>query len=107
MVEHIDVHRLREWFEQKSERLVVLDVREAHELAICSLPGSLHIPMAQIPGRLDELDKDAEIVVMCHHGMRSLQVANYLTRAGYLKVYNLTGGIHAWANVIEPTMAKY
>ncbi len=85
----------------------LLDVREAHELAICEIPGAAHIPMAQIPARLAELPRDVPLVVMCHHGMRSQSVVNYLRRAGLANAINLTGGIDDWAERIDPAMARY
>lgn len=88
-------------------RPVLLDVREHWEFEICRIEGSRHIPMGQIPGAIDELDSDAEIVVICHHGMRSAQVARYLEHAGLSKVYNLTGGIDAWARDVDQRMAQY
>ena len=106
MVATLTAVELRDWL-QRDAKPVVVDVREPHELAICALVEAKHIPMGQIPARLNELDKNAEIVVMCHHGMRSMQVANYLTRAGFAKVYNLIGGINAWANDVDPRMARY
>lgn len=63
--------------------------------------------MQEIPERLSELPRDAEIVVVCHHGMRSLQVANYLEQAGLDPVYNLSGGIAAWADQVDPAMPRY
>ena len=86
---------------------LILDVREPWECAICSLPDARQIPMRQIPGRLQELDKDAEIVVLCHHGVRSYQVAYYLQHQGFNKLHNLQGGIDAWARQIDPAMPKY
>jgi rhodanese-related sulfurtransferase len=106
VISSITARELHEWL-QRDAKPVVLDVREAHELAICALAQAQHIPMGQITARLNDIDKNAEVVVMCHHGMRSLQVAQYLTRAGFTKVYNLTGGIHAWANDVDPAMARY
>lgn len=86
---------------------IVLDVREDDELAICRLSGSLHIPMNLIPIRQNELPDDVPIVVVCHHGVRSLNVAHYLAHLGFEQLYNLSGGIDAWARDIDPTMARY
>ena len=79
------------------ESLVILDVREPSELALAALPGVVHIPMQQVPGRLDELDPDAPTVVMCHHGVRSMSVAQFLVERDFDRVENLTGGIDLWA----------
>ncbi len=86
---------------------VVLDVREPWELAICKLPGAVNIPMGQIPARVAELPKDAEIVVMCHHGVRSQHVALFLQAQGFDKLYNLKGGIAAWTREVDPQMPTY
>lgn len=90
-----------------SARPLVLDVREPWELAICSLPGAVNIPMGQIPARLAELPRDAEIVVMCHHGVRSQHVALFLQAQGFDKLCNLKGGIAAWARDVDPQMPTY
>lgn len=86
---------------------LVLDVREAGELAVCALPDARHIPMGEIPARLDEVPADREVVVMCHHGVRSMQVTRFLRHMGYDRVRNLAGGIDAWAARIDPEMARY
>lgn len=86
---------------------LVLDVREPWEVQVCALPGSKHIPMRDIPERLAEIDRDRDWVVLCHHGIRSLAVANFLAGQGYARIYNLDGGIDAWAKHVEPGMAKY
>src|SRR5688572_26709595 len=86
---------------------LVIDVRENSERAVCTLAEAVHIPMWEIPGKMETLDRERDIVVLCHHGIRSLQIADYLLRAGFKKVYNLTGGIHAWAVQVDPSMARY
>ncbi len=90
-----------------AEPPLVLDVREPWEVQVCALPGSRHIPMRDIPERLAEIDRDRDLVVLCHHGVRSLAVANFLAGQGYTRIYNLDGGIDAWAKEVEPGMAKY
>ncbi|HTW86616.1 MAG TPA: rhodanese-like domain-containing protein [Candidatus Binataceae bacterium] len=91
----------------RGERPVVIDVREAGEIAIAPFPGSLHIPMGEITGRLAELDPDAETIVVCHHGIRSAQVAAYLVHTGFRRVLNLSGGTEAWAMTVDPQMPRY
>ena len=86
---------------------VVLDVREPQELAIVRFPGALEIPMHDVPGRLAELDRDAEIFVLCHHGMRSASVAGFLADQGFTRVGNVTGGIDAWALLVDPSLPRY
>jgi rhodanese-related sulfurtransferase len=91
---------------QRSPAPCVVDVREKWELDICALPGAVHIPLGTLPQRLSELCKDREIVTICHHGVRSLKAAGILKMAGY-KAVSLQGGIHAWAEQIDPGMKKY
>ena len=87
--------------------VVFLDVREDSELAICRIKGALHIPMGQIPARIDALPKDKPLIVFCHHGMRSLNVLQYLEGQGFENVTNLSGGIHAWSTTVDPSVARY
>ena len=84
-----------------------LDVRNADELAICSIDGACHIPMAEIPERLPEIPKDQKLVIFCHHGMRSMQVLEFLAQRGYSAVSSLRGGIDSWAVSIDPQMRRY
>ena len=86
---------------------LLLDVRENWEFATCHIPGSVQIPMALVPIRISELDDDREIVCICHHGARSMQVAAFLERNGFTDVTNLTGGIHAWAVQVDGAMPTY
>ena len=86
---------------------VFLDVREHSELAICRIEGALHIPMGEVPERHKALPRDAPLVVLCHHGMRSLNVVQYLETKGFQNAINLAGGIHAWAVDLDPEMKQY
>ena len=86
---------------------VVIDVREAWELQLASIPGVVHVPMNQVPARLSELSRDAETVVMCHAGGRSLRVAHFLAAQGFTNVANLTGGISAWSEQVDATVPQY
>jgi rhodanese-related sulfurtransferase len=89
------------------EKLQLVDVRETWEFDTARIGGSVLIPMGEIAARIVELDNDADIVVICHHGGRSMQVATFLEREGFSRVHNLTGGIDAWARTIDPSMATY
>ena len=86
---------------------VLLDVREPSELEICRIDGALHIPMGEIPERAEPLPQDGRLIVLCHHGMRSAKVQAYLIARGFENTANLTGGIHAWAEEVDPEMARY
>lgn len=101
-IEPIDLKRRIE----NGEQPLILDVREPWEISTASLPGTVNIAMGDIPSRLTELDPDRETIVMCHHGVRSAQVAMYLARNGFEKVINLAGGIDAWSD-IEPSVPRY
>lgn len=86
---------------------LLLDVREEWEYEYCHIAGSILIPMGQVPAHLEELDKAREIVVICHHGIRSRHIGMYLEHAGFSNVINLEGGVEQWAADVEPTMQRY
>ena len=105
---HVSAPELAAWLSDTTRaRPLLLDVRENWEFETCKIEGSTQIVMNTIPARIDELDEDAEIVCICHHGARSMQVAAFLERNGFTKLYNLTGGIHAWAVQVDSTMPRY
>jgi rhodanese-related sulfurtransferase len=96
------------WLADESRaKPVLLDVREPWEFQTCHIAGSVPIPMNTIPARMQELDEDATIVCICHHGARSMSVASFLERNGFTQVINLTGGVHAWAQQVDGTMPTY
>lgn len=107
MVEQIDAKSFASRWKPGTPGVIFLDVREPEELAIASIPGATHLPMAQVPQRLEELDRSSEIVVFCHHGMRSLRVAGFLEQQGYARVKNLAGGIAAWSASVDPRIPQY
>ena len=84
----------------------VVDVREGWELELARLPGVIHIPLGELPERLDELPRDRELVFLCHHGVRSLQ-ACFVAKAAGLRAINLSGGIAAWTAEVDPTVPEY
>jgi len=86
---------------QRDGNVVLLDVREPEELARAAITGALHIPMREVPQRLDELPKDKPIVVFCHAGGRSRRVAEFLAANGFEQVFNLAGGIDAWSRTVD------
>jgi adenylyltransferase/sulfurtransferase len=92
--------------QDKGDDLFVLDVREPHEYQICNLNGYL-IPLGDLPKRVNELDSSREIVAHCRSGARSAKAVDFLRQAGFTKVKNLSGGILAWAEKIDPKMPKY
>jgi adenylyltransferase/sulfurtransferase len=101
----ISVEELKQKLDAK-EDIFILDVREPHEYDICNLNGYL-IPVGDLPKRVSELDSSREIIAHCRSGVRSAKAVNFLRSAGFRKVYNLTGGILAWADKIDPSMPKY
>lgn len=88
------------------DKLVLVDVREPHEHSAANIGGTL-IPMGQIPARMSELDENAEIVVYCRTGNRSSRVVEFLADSGFAHVWNLTGGIRAWSQEIDPAVGKF
>jgi rhodanese-related sulfurtransferase len=101
--------QLRAFLESTTHAALLLDVREPWEFAICSLPDSQLLPMRHIPAAVQNrsLPDNRDIVVICHHGIRSRQVAMFLEHQGYSSVINLRGGIDAWARDLDPAMATY
>lgn len=86
---------------------LVVDVREPWEVERCRIAGSIAIPMRTIPVRLSELPRERELVLVCHHGGRSQQVAMWLAGNGYARLSNLRGGVDAWASAVDPAMPRY
>jgi len=104
----LPVEALAQWLADPSRSPpVLLDVREPWETAVCQIPGSTLVPMRALPARLSELELERDIVCICHHGGRSAHVAMWLAHQGATRVYNLTGGVDAWARRVDPQMATY
>ena len=103
---HFTPRELKDYLDQGGQPLL-LDVREPWEFEYCRIEGSALIPIGQIHTQLDELDNTAEIVLICHHGIRSRQVAYYLETQGFADVVNLEGGVERWAQEVDPTMKRY
>lgn len=103
----------RLWPQQASELLQVakppllIDVRESWELEIVKLPNCLHIPLQSLPAKLDELPTDRPLMMLCHHGVRSLHACQFLESRGFSDVINVEGGIDAWARSIDPDLPVY
>lgn len=105
MIPEISVQELKKLMDEKKE-IFILDVRNPDEHAICHLSDNL-IPMSELPNRINELNKDQHIIVHCHGGGRSRRATELLMQQGFKHVYNLRGGITAWANEIDLKMPKY
>jgi rhodanese-related sulfurtransferase len=106
MVREISVGELKARRDRGEEPLV-LDVREGWELQLASIPDVVHVPMNDLPGRLAEFARDAETIVMCHAGGRSMRVAQFLSNQGFTNVANLSGGISAWSESVDATVPQY
>ncbi len=99
---------LQEWLDDPARPSpLLLDVREPWEFEICHIAGARLMPMQSVPLQAAELQPDAEIVVICHHGVRSRHVGVFLERNGFTRIYNLGGGVDAWANQVDHAMPLY
>ena len=97
---------LRDWL-ATGERPVLLDVREDEEREISTISGDVHIPMNDVPFRVDELDPQKPIVVYCKGGVRSARIAEFLVAKGFPDVTNLEGGINEWARSVDQSLPVY
>ena len=95
------------WPDHENDDVVLLDVRDLPELALAKVDGCVHIAMYEIPVRFNELKSDSPVVVMCHSGIRSKIVAQFLTANGFEQVFNLTGGIDAWSRELDSSVPRY
>lgn len=104
----ISASELAAWLADASRaRPLLLDVREPWEYEKARIEGAQLLPMREVPGRLDELDQERDVVAICHHGGRSQQVALFLEKAGFKKTHNLVGGVDAWSRTVDPTVPLY
>ena len=100
----IQVHEL---LQGATTQPLLLDVREPWEYKICHIEGSEHVPMRSIPAKIAALDPAQETVVICHHGIRSRMVCQYLQQEGFSNLINLTGGVKSWAEQVDSKMPVY
>lgn len=91
----------------RGERPILLDVREPWEHQLARIDGSLLIPLREIAARKGEIDPEAEIVILCHHGVRSMAALHYLRQQGFVRLRNLAGGIDAWSLLADPSVPRY
>jgi len=85
----------------------IVDVREAHEVAVAKIPNTIHIPLGQVLNRMSEIDSNKETVVHCKMGGRSQQAVDLMKQNGFKHALNMTGGITAWSDKVDPTVPKY
>jgi sulfur-carrier protein adenylyltransferase/sulfurtransferase len=102
----INVLELKERID-RGEAPAIIDVREPQEYKICRIAGAVLIPMRELPSRVDELDRTAEVVVHCRSGMRSANAVLWLRSQGFTRARNLTGGILEWIDKVDPSQPKY
>lgn len=107
-MQQLRASQLAQWLADDSRPdPLLLDVREPWEFELCHLDGAQHMPMQQVPVRFGELNPDQDIVVICHHGARSMQVGMFLESRGFAAINNLAGGVEAWATEVDPSMRRY
>jgi rhodanese-related sulfurtransferase len=104
---HFTPVQLKEYLQTQEPSPLLLDVREPWEFEVCAIDGARLIPMQEIPVACEELDPEQEIVLICHHGIRSRQVGYYMESAGFTRLINLSGGVAAWAQDVDPDMPVY
>ena len=107
-MQQIHPTQLRAWLDDPDrDKPMLLDVREPWEHERARIEGSRLVPMREVPARVAEIDDDKEVVAICHHGGRSMQVAMFLERQGFRRVHNLMGGIDAWSRTVDPSVPTY
>ena len=105
-LQEINVQALKNKLDNK-EDFILVDVREKQELDVCKIKDAIHIPMGVISARLNKINFDKPVIVMCKSGGRSAQVCQFLNEQGYSNIYNLNGGIIRWALEIDTNMKMY
>jgi rhodanese-related sulfurtransferase len=107
-MERITAGELAAWLaDERRAKPVLLDVREPWEYEKARIDGATLIPMREVPSRLGQIDEGKEVVAICHHGGRSMQVAMFLEKQGFKRVHNLVGGIDAWSRTVDPAVPLY
>ena len=107
-MERISADELAAWLaDERREKPVLLDVREPWEFEKARIEGATLMPMRELPSRIGQIDGDKEVVAICHHGGRSMQVAMFLEKQGFKRVHNLVGGIDAWSRTVDPAVPLY
>ena len=107
-MQNMNAKELAAWLDDEtSPSPLLLDVREPWEYQLCHIDGSQSVPMSTVPANVGHLDKDKPVVSICHHGMRSMQVALFLEQQVFSSVINLTGGVDAWAAQVDSNMPTY
>ncbi len=107
-MQQISAQQLDAWLRDAARtRPQLIDVREPWEFDVCHIAGSTAMPLNSLPARWMTLDKEADIVMVCHHGARSFQAGLFLEQQGFSRIINLHGGVAAWAQQVDPAMPRY
>lgn len=106
-MEQLDPSQLQAHLDKLELQPLLLDVREPWEFDLCRIEGAVNLPMSRIVQAVGHLDPAQETVVICHHGVRSLQVAQFLEQQGFTRVINLAGGIDAWSRDVDHSVPRY
>ena len=107
-MQQMTASQLKAWLDDpQREKPVLLDVREPWEFQACKIDGAVSLPMRTLPARYLELNREADTVVICHHGARSFQCGLFLEQQGFANIINLYGGVAAWARDVDPSMPTY
>ena len=104
---HFTPTQLQQYLAQTETDPLLLDVRERWEFDYCHIEGSVLIPMGELPDKLDTLNPQQDIIMICHHGIRSRQMGYYMEQAGFKHITNLDGGVEQWAEDVDITMKRY
>lgn len=99
--------QLKAYLEQCAEEPLLIDVREPWEYGLARIEGSRLVPLQQVPGLVGEIDPGAELVMICHHGIRSRHAGRFLEQHGFDRIINLAGGIDAWSREVDPSIPLY
>jgi rhodanese-related sulfurtransferase len=91
----------------QAQGALILDVREPWELEIATIDGALNIPMQTIPKAIDQLPREQNLLIICHHGIRSMHVASFLEQQGFEALFNISGGTEAWSRTVNTGLAHY
>lgn len=102
----VDIHEAQALLSADMD-ICLVDVREPEEIQFCRLAGSVNIPMMQLPESMQSLPRDKRILVLCHHGQRSLYAARFMRSNGWESVQSIRGGIEAWSRGIDPSIPRY
>ena len=105
MIEDLNPNQFKENLTKDDNTLI--DVREKWELDICKIEGAVNMPMSSIMETFSDLDPELSYSLYCHHGMRAMQVANFLLSKGFKSLFNLSGGIDAWSREIDNSVEQY